>query len=70
MRKGGTNDESQCILLTKGNESDTDPYSTAYTMQELEYDTGDVKRVLEQLTVEDYIESMKDSIKPESSHFR
>ncbi|MCH5342425.1 MAG: type II toxin-antitoxin system MqsR family toxin [Acetatifactor sp.] len=57
------------ILPTKKGQSETDPYSTAYTMLKLEYDSSDVKEVLKKLKVEDYIESIKDNRKIDSPPF-
>lgn len=58
------------ILPTKKGQFETDPFSTAYTMQTLEYDSSDVKRTLASLTAADYIESIKDDKKLGSPDFR
>jgi hypothetical protein len=57
------------ILPLKKGQSDTDRYSTLYTMNELEYDSEDIKRELMNLTVADYIENIKDSKHPGRNDF-
>ena len=58
------------ILFTKKDQLETDPFSTAYTLQDLEYDSSDIKRTLMELTAADYIESVRDNQKPGSPDFR
>ncbi len=58
------------ILQAKKGESYTDPYSTFYTIQELGFDTEDIRDVLMNLTAEDYIESMMDSRESGGEDFR
>uniref|UniRef100_UPI00405689A3 hypothetical protein n=1 Tax=Acetatifactor sp. TaxID=1872090 RepID=UPI00405689A3 len=58
------------ILMTKKGQSATDPYSTAYTLQTLEFDSKDVIQTLLKLTAADYIENIKDDRKPGSPDFR
>lgn len=64
--------DEQCeldILPKKKGQSDTDRYCTLYTMNELEYDTEDVRHELMNLTVADYIENIKDSRYPDANAF-
>lgn len=58
------------ILPVKKGQSETDPFSTAYTLLKLEYNSSDIKRELAGLKVTDYIESIKDSVKIGSPDFR
>lgn len=57
------------ILPTKKGEQETDPYSTAYTMQELEYDGADIRNTLKTLSLSDYKETMKDIRRPGLADF-
>ena len=58
------------ILLTKKNQNDTDPFSTAYTMQVLGFTKEDIRKILMSLKVRDYVENMKDSVNTGSADFR
>lgn len=49
------------ILPKKSTESSSDPYTTENTLLDLDYDTEDVKQELLNLTISDYIETMKDN---------
>lgn len=57
------------ILFKKRGQAETDPCSTIFTMNELEYDMADVRRELQSLTIADYKENMKDSKRPDSEPF-
>lgn len=55
------------ILPRKKGEDPLDPFTTENTMQDLSYDTNDVKNVLLSLTEKEYIETIiddKDSSRP------
>lgn len=58
------------ILPKKKNQSESNPHSTAYTMQTLEFDSEDVRRVLLSLRLQDYIENMIDNKKIGTADFR
>ena len=60
----------QDILFTKRGQPETDPFSTAYTLQTLEFDSSDIKHILANLTISDYIESIKDTVNTNSPDFR
>jgi hypothetical protein len=49
------------ILSKKKDEDDSDPYTTANTMLDLDYDTDDVKNEILSLSEKDYIETIKDN---------
>lgn len=49
------------ILLKKKDEDDSDPYTTANTMLDLDYDTDDVKNEILSLSQKEYIETIKDN---------
>lgn len=57
------------ILFKKKGQTDTDPYTTIYTMNKLEYLPDDIKQELQTLTMAEYKETMKDSKHPGSSPF-
>jgi len=48
------------ILLKKKDEDDSDPYTTANTMLDLDYDTDDVKNEILSLNEKEYMETIKD----------
>lgn len=51
------------LLMKKKGETESSPYSTAYTLQALDYDMDDVKETLLNLQVCNYVETMQDSVK-------
>lgn len=55
------------LLMKKKGETESSPYSTAYTLQSLEYDLDDVKEELGKLQLQNYIETMRDSVKAGTS---
>ena len=48
------------MLLRKAGEDPLDPFTTANTLADLDFDTDDVRDELLSLTAEDYLETMKD----------
>lgn len=52
--------DTDFIFICKKKASESEEYSTPYTMMELEFDTSDVLQVLDTLTIEDYSESLFD----------
>jgi len=58
------------ILPHKKGQLDADVFSTAYTMQTLEYDSKDVRNELLNLEATDYIENIKDDKHLSSPDFR
>lgn len=65
--------DSKCkleILPRKKDEAEDDPYTTENTLQMLNYDSDDVRRELLALSMDDYIENMKDDKRPDAPHFR
>lgn len=58
------------ILPHKRGQLDTDAFSTAYTMQTLEYNSKNVRNELMNLEVSDYIENIKDNKHLGSPDFR
>lgn len=57
------------ILPKKKGEESHDPYTTENTLIDLEYDTHDVKAQLKNLTVHQYIETIKDNKNEDRPHF-
>lgn len=51
------------LLMCKKGETELSPYSTAFTLQTLEYVMDDIKKELSELQVKDYIETMTDTVK-------
>lgn len=57
------------VLLKKKGETESSPYSTAFTLQQLGYDTEDIKNTLYKLTISDYIETIADTVKTGSRFY-
>lgn len=66
-----TNDTCQLdIQRRRRNKNPNDPNSTINTLLSLNYDEEDVKNEILSLTIEDYIETVKDKKKVDGKHYR